>query len=480
MSMPTRETAVRGTAWTLAERLSVQMMQFITGIVLARLLAPDDYGMVGLLSIFLGVAQLFIDSGFTNALVRKKDKNSTDYSTVFYFNIVVSLLLYGILYLCAPFISRFYNLEDLTPITRIISLTVIINGFCIVQTAKFTSEFNFKAQALASIMSVLGSGTLGILMAYNDYGVWALVWQSVSMAGIRMVSLWIMSDWKPEFVFSLTSFKEMFSFGSRLLVSGFIHTIYTNLYTLSIGKVFNKTDVGLYNRANMYGLLPYEVYCQVVNKVIFPILVEKQDDNKLLVSSYQKMMKLSMFFYVPLMFGVAVLSAPLLEALIGAKWLPCAPLLTVLCLGYAISPLSILNQNLLYVKGRSDITLKLDLIKKPIGIAILFATLPLGIKWMCVGKAVYELVAFAINSIYTKRLLNYGLWKQIRDVLPVLVSAGVMGIIIAFTVSHFNGVWAQLAVGLATGVLSYSLISLIYKNESFMLILKRIKLALKR
>lgn len=467
--MSPSNTAVNGTVWTLTERISVQLAQFAIGVILARLLTPGDYGMVGLLAVFLGISQLCLDCGFGNALIRKKERTAADYSTVFYFNMAVSLVMYALLFIASPWIARFYEIPELTDITRIISLSILINATSLVQTAKFTAELRFKQQAIASIVAVLGSGILGIVLAYNGFGVWALVVQNLCMAFLRSLSLWIMSDWHPQLIFSVNSFKEMFSYGSKLLAGGFIHTIYTNLYTITIGKAFSATDAGYYNRANTYGIIPNDIFYQVSSKVFFPILSQKQDNDADLLLSYGKAVRVSMCVYVPLMLGMAALSAPLLEALVGPKWLPASPLLTVLCIGYAFAPMSTLNLNLLYVKGRSDLTLKLDIIKKSLGIAILFAMLPFGIIWMCVGKAGYELIAFSLNTFYTRKLLGYGFWKQVRDIAPTLVKAALMFVAILAVTSVLNvNVWAELALGTIAGFAVYLILSVLVRDDAFM------------
>lgn len=462
--------AINGAAWTLGERVSVQLIQFVIGIVLARLLAPEAYGLVGMLAVFLALAQLFIDSGFGNALIRKKERTDADYSTVFYFNLAVSIAIYAILYVCAPLIASFYNIPELKEITRIISLTIILNAIALVPTAKFTSELNFKSQAIASIASVIGSGVLGIWMAYRGYGVWALVGQSMTMALLKTLILLFQSHWLPKLCFSVTSFKEMFSYGSKLLAGGFLHTIYSNLYTILVGKFFNATDTGYYNRANMYGVLPGSIYNQTVSKVLFPVLSKQQDDDALMIQTYRKAVKASMFIYVPLLFGMAALSSQLIEILIGPKWLPCAPLLQVLCIGYALSPLSIMNLNLLYVKGRSDLTLKLDIIKKSIGVCILLATLPFGLWWMCAGKALYEVVAFSLNCHYTGRIFGYGIWAQTRDVLPSFLKSALMLGLILLILHYIDGLWLQFITGFMGGTALYFILSLVFNDGSLELI----------
>ena len=466
MGKSNKSLAINGMIWTFVDRLSTQVCQFVIGIVLARLLMPEDYGIVGMLAIFMAIAQSLLDSGFNRALIQKKDRSDIDYSTVFYFNLFISLFLYFIFYSVAPIIATFYKIPLLTDVTRVIFIVVIINSLSLVQTAKLTIELKFKLQTIASLCSVVLSGAVGIFLAYHNYGVWALVAQTLSSAFIRASILWIASKWMPLCAFSMQSFKSLFSFRSKLLIGDFIHTIYTNLYTLVIGKAFNASSVGYYNRANGYAALPYGIFSQVVNKVMFPILSQKQDDNAELLRVYGKLLKVPLFLYIPFMLGIAALSKPLIIVMIGEKWINCVPLLQILCIGYIFNPLTSLNLNLLYVKGRSDISLKLDLIKKPIGLLILFASIPFGLWWMCFGKALYDFVAFAMNCYYTKKLLNYGFVDQLRDVLPIIFNSCVMFILMRLVVSMISSYWFQLVFGFTMGVFFYLVIAKIYKEQA--------------
>lgn len=458
--------AVNGMAWTLIERLSVQVCQFIIGIILARILMPSDYGVVGMLAIFMAVAQTLLDSGFNRALIQKKDRTNVDYSTVFYFNLAISITIYAFLFLGAPYIANFYRTPILKDVSRVISLSVIINALSLVQTSKLTIELNFKLQSLASVISVIISGLIGIVLAYLGYGVWALVAQGLSSAIVRTVILWCFSNWKPLLVFSKKSFSSLFSFGSKLLIGDLIHTIYTNMYTLVIGRAYNSADVGYYNRANGYSALPYSIFSQVVNKVMFPILSEKQDDNEALLNTYNKLFRVPMFIYTPLMFAIAAMAKPLICIMIGEKWMDCVPLLQVLCIGYVFSPMTAINLNLLYVKGRSDISLKLDLIKKPLGIIVLFVSIPFGLWWMCVGKALFDFVSFAMNCYYTKKLLNYGFVEQFKSITPILIYSTIMLVAILLMNSLFASYWLMLVCGTIVGVGIYIGLSLLFKENA--------------
>lgn len=473
-----KQKAVSGMAWTGIERLATQAIQFIIGIIIARILMPSDYGIVGMLAIFMAIAQTFLDSGFASALIQKKDRTDVDYSTVFYFNIAVAILLYEVFYVSAPWIASFYKIPILNDVTRVTTLTLIISGLTIVQQAKLTIDLCFKQLAIASIFSVLLSGSCGIIMAYNGFGVWALVFQGLISAMSRSTILWISSKWRPNLIFSTDSFKRLFSFGSKLLCSGMINTIYANLYTLVIGKAFNAAEVGFYNRANQFATLPSATITQMVVNVNFPILSQMQDDNEKLVKTYRKLLCAPLFILTPVLLGIAAVGYPLVEIILGEKWLPCVPYLQILCIGCLFNPLTHINLNLLYVKGRSDLVLKLELIKKPIGFLILFASIPFGIWWMCFGAALYNFIAFIFNCHYTKKLLNYGFFMQMRELANIFIGGVIMWLVVTAVMAAFSDVYLKLLVGILSGAVSYTLYAIITREQSYKeikeIIIKRI------
>lgn len=461
-----RDKSVKGMIWVSAERFATQGFQFIIGIIIARILSPSDFGIVGMLAIFMAIAQAFLDSGFANALIQKKNRTETDYSTVFYFNIVISLFLYGILYIVAPYIAEFYDIEILKDITRVTSLTLIINGLSIVQTAKLSIDLDFATQAKASICSVIAGGITGIYMAYNGYGVWSLVFSGLMGAFIRTMLLWIISKWRPLMVFSMNSLNELFSFGSKLLCSGMINTIYQNIYSIVIGKAFGAADVGFFNRGKQFATIPTDTVTSIIIKVNYPVLSSLQDDNEKLLNAYKKLLRVPLFLLFPLLIGMAAEAQPLVLVVLGEKWLPCVSVLQILSLGCLWSPMTHTNLNLLYVKGRSDLVLKLELIKKPIAFALLFAMIPFGIVWMCVGRAVYFLIAFYLNCYYTDKLMHYGFMRQIKEVFPILVGSTIMAVAIVVTINLLNNPYTQLVISTTIGLITYLSYSYITKDES--------------
>ena len=454
-------------AWTGIEKIVNKAVNFLIGIALARMLAPTDNGVIGMLAIFIAVANTFTDSGLSNALIQKQDRTEKDFCTIFYFNIVVAIGFYLALFFASPYIAQFYNMPILEDVTKVVALSLIITGFTAVQRTRLTIDLRFQTQALISVISLLVPGAVGLILAYLGFGVWALVFQALAGQLISSICIWYCSRWMPKLIFSKTSFKQLFGFGSKLLCSSLINTIYGNLYTLVIGKAFSPADVGFYNKGNEYALLPTQAMQDMTLKVNYPILAKMQDDNERLLRAYRKLLRTPLFLLYPVLTVIAVTAEPLIEVMIGPKWLPCVPILQVLCFGYMFSPLTHINLNLLYVKGRTDLVLKLELIKKPIGFAILFATLPFGIYAMVIGKAAYEFIAFSFNCYYTGKILNYGEIKQLRVLIPVFVQIAVMGVVTHFAMIPFDGSVAKVAVGIVTAAVVYFGIAAIVKDESF-------------
>lgn len=477
MSDSLKHQALKGVMWSAVERFSVQGIQFILTIVIARLVLPSDYGLIAMLSIFLAIAQVFVDSGFSNALIQKKDRTETDFSTVFYFNILISIIIYILLYISAPYIATFYREPELSPVTRWMGLNIIISGFSIVQRAKLTINVDFKRQAKASLTAVLFSGIIGILLAYRGWGVWALVVQTLSNSLLNTLLLWIFAKWVPRWTFSIKSFSILFSFGSKLLLSGLLHTIYINLYSLVIGRRYSSMDVGFYNRAYQFASFPSINIVAIINRVIFPMQCEMQDDDERLKTSFIKYLRMSCFIIFPLMIIVAVLSKPLILFLLTDKWLPAAELLSILCLAYMWYPVMVINNQILNVKGRSDYFLYAEILKKVIAIAILLITLPFGVRTLCWGIVVYNFFDMAIILYYSKKVIFVKYWEQIRNVIPLLIISLLTGSIVYVSIQFFEGnLLGQLTIGSIIGLLVYILFCLIFRIreiDQIVLIIKK-------
>lgn len=463
-----KQKTFKGTLWSAMESFSVQGVQFLVMLVMARILTPADYGIIGMLTIFLAVSNTFINSGFSTALIRKQDRTELDKSTVFYFNIIVALFFYLALFFCAPLIARFYNEPLLITVTRVIGLTLIIGAFGNVQRAHFAYRLDFKTPAKISFTCALVSSVVGITMAYLNYGVWALVWQSIVSQGLSVLLVWYYIKWKPMFAYSWKSFKELFGFGSKLLASALLDTIYNNIYQIVIGKIFKASDLGYYTRAKGFSDMASANVTGILQKVTFPILCQVQNEDERLANGYRKLLRVSAFIIFPLMIGMASIAYPLVTTLITEKWIFAAYLLVPICFAGMWYPVHAINLNLLQVKGRSDLFLRLEIIKKILGVGVLIGTVPLGLYWMCWGGLVSSLIALVINTHYTGKLINMGFLKQMRDLLPILILSLAMGALVWLTISvlPFPDP-ALLAIGILEGILIYIMGAKLFRFPEF-------------
>lgn len=468
MSESLKSKTVKGTVWSSVERFSVQGIQFAVMIVMARLLTPSDYGLVGMIAIFIAISQSLVDSGFSQALIRKQDRTEVDNSTVFYFNIAVGGLLYLILFVCAPLIADFYGEPSLTPITRAIGLSVVFNSLAVVQRALLTVRLDFKTQAKASLAGCLVSGAVGIGMAYGGRGVWAIVWQQITNLFVVTSLLWVLSKWKPVPRYSWRSFRELFGFGSKMLASGLLDTLYRNIYLIVIGKVFRASDLGYYTRANQFSDFASSNITGIFQRVTYPVLCTIQDDTERLRDVYRRLLKTSAFVIFPLMMGLAAVSKPMVVTFLTEKWLFSAVLLVPLCFASMWYPVHAINLNLLQVEGRSDLFLRLEVIKKILGVAVLCVTLPLGLVWMCWGSLVSSIIALVINTRYTGRLIGLGFMSQMRDLLPTFVLSIAVGGVVYLTVTFISmAAPVALAVGVLEGAAIYTAAARILRFSEF-------------
>ena len=437
MSNSLKQVATKGVLWSSIERFSVQGIQFVIMIIMARLLTPEDYGLVGMLTIFLAVSQSLIDSGFSQALIRKQNRTEVDNSTVFYFNIAVGLALYLLFYISAPWVADFYGLPELSLVMRVVCLGIIFNSLAVVQRALLTVRIDFKTQAKASLIAAVISGMAGIILAYTGFGVWALVCQQLVNLGINTLLLWIFSKWKPMRAYSWTSFRELFSFS-------------------------------VFPSSNITGIL---------QRVTYPVLCSIQNDIDRLRGVYRKFLKLSAYVVFPLMTGLAAVSFPFIRIVLGEKWMFCAVLLQIICFSMMWYPIHAINLNLLQVQGRSDLFLRLEIIKKSIGVIILFLTIPLGLKIMCLGGVVSSLLCLVINTFYTGKLIQVGFIMQMRDLFPTLAVSLLMFVLVFSLQWMTENLYAQLLGGIILGSGFYLAVTRILRfqelQELFSLFSKR-------
>lgn len=457
--------------WSAIDRFSTQGIQFVLTIIIARLVSPSDYGLIAMLGIFISIAQTFIDSGFSNALIQKQDRTDVDFSTVFYFNIVVGVVVYLLLYLCSPYIASFYNEPKLDLVTKVVGLNLIVSAFSVVQRAKLTIVLNFKLQAIVSLIAVVISGIVGIYMASVGYGVWAIATQALLNNLLNTILLWVVAKWRPGFCFSIVSFKELFGFGSKLLAGGLLHTVYSNLYSLCIGKFFSVTELGLYNRAYTIAQYPSANFTNIITRATYPIECEIQDDDEKLQAFFYKLIRATAFIVFPLMIGLCVLAHPLIELLLTDKWLGAVPFLQIMCLAYMFDPIMRLNWDLLNVKHRSDYSLKSEIIKKIVAISILIITIPMGIMMMCIGLIVYSFADLLIITHFTKKILpKVSFTKEILSLLPALLLSLSMGVVVFFTTCSFDNVFKQVILGSFMGFLYYIFICYLFKRDKLTII----------
>lgn len=462
-----KSNAVSGALWTGLEKVAVQIIQFGITIVIARILSPKDYGVVGMLTIFIAIAQTFADSGLGSALIQKNNCTDADYSTIFYFNMAVAISLYLIIFFISPLIAAFYDMPILEDVARVTALSLIFSALTAVQRTRLTIALRFKEQSLIAVATTVITGVTGLILAMRGWGVWALVFQTLAGQVFSSVCIWYVAKWRPLLVFSIISFCGLWKFGSRILCSSLINTVYSNLYTLIIGKVFTSAEVGYFNRANQFSTLPTNMVQEMAIKVNYPILAKLKDDNTALLRAYHKLMTIPLFLLYPILSGMIVVAPYLIPLLIGDKWIPCVPFLQILCIGCMFTPLTHFNLNLLYVKGRTDLVLKLEFIKKPLYFLTMCISIPFGIEWIIVSKAFNDVLAFTINCYYTNKILDYGLGKQLRNLSPIFANCLIMMAVISFAVFPFDADIVKLLVGIVTGVLTYLFFSVITKDSSF-------------
>jgi O-antigen/teichoic acid export membrane protein len=454
-----RQKTKNGIMWSLIERFSNQAVFFVLMIFMARLLSPSDYGVLGMLGIFLAVANSLIDCGFCQALVRKQDRTDVDNSTVFYFNIVVGVVLYGVLFLIAPWVAKFYDLAILCPVLRVQGIMLIWGSLSLVQRANLTAKVDFKTIAAASFTSTVTSGLTGLFLAYRGWGVWALVSQQMVSSTIGLLVLWKRSPWRPILAFSWQSLREMFGFGSKLMASGLIDTIYGNIYGLVIGKVFSAESLGYYSRASHFAQFPSSNITSVVSRVTYPILCSIQSEDERLRNVYRQFIRLFAFVVFPMMVGLSAVAHPLVQVLLGSKWAYCAVLLQIRCFTLMWYPIHSLNLNLLMVKGRSDLFLRLEILKKIVGVIILCITVPLGLEAMCYGGIASSIICLAINTHYTGMLIQVGFLRQMQDIFPTFLLSVSMHLLVVFLLPLFGNDWIQLIAGTLIGAAYFLLAS---------------------
>lgn len=433
-----KNKAFSGVAWTFSHQLSVQVINFVVQIMLARILLPEMFGIIALLQIFIAVGNALLDGGMTSSLIRSKDPDQADYSTVFFINLFVSLFIYAVLFLCAPLIASFYTQPVLDPVIKVYSLTFVIQGLVAVQTTRLTKEMNFKLQMFMQLPSVIIGGALGIYLAKKGYGVWALVWMNIVRAFIFMVLHWVYSDWRPAFIISKEKLRYHFGFGYKLTFSSVLTSLYYNLYTIIIGKFFSATQLGYYQQANSLSLFTVANLSTALQKVSYPLFSSVNDDDERLRNMYKRITDVVFFLCTPLMLIFVINATPIFRLVLTEKWLPAVPFFQVLCVAYIFYPFSMYNMSIMPAKGRSDMHFRAELIKKGIS-AVVLAAVMVATKdlWGVLIAAAFSIVfQTVVNAYYAGRLIKYPTAKQFMNLVPIL-AIGTVTTLVCFAMGRY-------------------------------------------
>lgn len=454
-----KKKTVKGVAWTSLDQVVSLSFGFVIGVILARLLSPSDYGLLAMIGVFNAIAGTFVNSGFGGALIRKPDLIEDDNTTAFTFNIVLAIVMVGMIWLIAPWVAKFYDKPILSSLLRVEGFLLIVSSLRIVQNSQLSRALNFKAKMIINVTSQVIAGVVAILAAYRGFGVWSLVIQHFVSSITGLVLLWIISPWRPRGKWNKLSFRYLWGYGSKLLASGLLDTIYTNIYPIVIGKFYSAADLGQYTRANGYAAMPSQGLTGVLQQVTFPVLSQIQKDDGRLANSYRRMLRFTVFLVFPIMIGMATLAYPLVISLVTDKWAQCVPYLQIICFASMWYPVHAINLNLLQVKGRSDLFLRLEVIKKVIITIAIFVCVPFGVMGICIGSVCTSLICLAINTYYTGKLIHVGFFRQMMDMTPTLFASFAMGATIYIAVLPFDNNINKLAIGIPVGFLVYLVIA---------------------
>jgi teichuronic acid exporter len=466
-----KEKAITGVFWNSAGTIMQYAIEFSVGILLARLLTPDEFGLVGMVTIVVALSQVFVNSGFNQALVRKPDCSQVDFSTAFYFNMTVGIVFFLILFVSAKPISLFFNHAELEVLIRVLGIVVIIGALTIVQQAKLLRRIDFKLQTKITVTASIISGIVAVLMAINGFGVWSLIAKTLINQGITSALLWYHNRWYPDLIFSMVSFRKLFGFGSNLLLSGLIGTIYNNIYYATIAKYFSARDLGFFTRAEMFKNIPSQTAGRIITAVGYPVLAKVQDNQVALNSVFRQILTTTFFIVSLLMCGTAAIADSMVITLIGEQWRPSIIYLQMLCFIGLVYPLNTININLLNVVGRSDLYLKLQLITQLLGIPVIFLGLLFGIKIMILGMCLNYAGAFFYYSKVASRFSGYKIRNQLSDILPSLVLALTMGFAV-YLFDYFANFtpFSTLILQIALGILIVVSLSELLKLKEYLFI----------
>ena len=465
--MSLKKQALSGVFWTSLQLLGTQGLSLGVSLILARLLLPAEFGLIAMLGIFIGIGSTLIGGGLTQSLIRSENLDEEDYATVFYFNLVGSVVIYVITFIAAPYIAAFYKQELLTNVVRLYTTTFIINAFSAIQITRLTKNLDFKTQTKVAVPSLIIGSTVGIVMAYKGFGVWSLVWSGIVQAIASTMQLWIWAEWFPQRVFNIQKFKYHFNYGVKLMFSGVLDALFTNAYIIIIGKFFAPAQVGFYSRADTLSILPVGIVNAVITKVTFPLFSSIQNDDERLKMVYKKIMQMVVFLVAPLLVLMAALAEPLFRFLFTEKWMPAVPYFQILCFTGIMYPIHGYNLQILIVKGRSDLFLKLEILKKVMIALVIVISFQYGIYGLLYGGLLLSVVGFFVNTHFSGKYLSYTSWQQTKDLLPMIVLSIAVGGLVYF-MDYFlkiNSItdFFRLSIGGCTGVLLYFSITYLFK-----------------
>lgn len=475
-----KNKTVKGVAWSGIDNIVQFGVTFVVSIVLARLLSPDDYGLIGIVGIFTAVCTQLINGGMGSALIRTKDATDEDYNTVFIVNLVMSLVLYVLVFCGAPFIADFFRREELTDLTRVASLGIIIGALALVQRTRLTKCIDFKTQTKITLIASISSGIIGIAMALAGCGVWSLVAQHLSSQVLSTILLWHFNKWVPNLSFSRESFHRLFGFGWKMMLSGLLDTVWKELYQVVVGKFYSPATLGQYTRAKQFSTLFSSNLNSVIQRVTYPVLSNIQDDKIRLVSAYRRIIKTTMFVTAISMFSLGAVSEPLLHCLIGPKWHEAATYLPLICLTGSTYPLHSINLNMLQVQGRSDLFLGLEVIKKIIAIGPLFVGAFVGIMPMLWTNIITCIISYFLNSYFPGKLLGYSSWMQLKDIAPSYGIATLIALSVFFLKFLPLSYWLILPLQIAVGAIVFFVVCTTTKKSEYIEVMNMIKPILKK
>ena len=462
-----RQNVLSNLIWRFAERCGAQIVQFVVSIILARILAPELYGTIALVTVFIAILQVFVDSGLGNALIQKKEADDIDFSTVFYTNLVFCIILYIIIFLSAPLIADFYNNQSLISLTRVLGLTIIISGIKNIQQAYVSKNMIFKKFFFSTLSGTIGAAILGIFLAIKGFGVWALVGQQLFNLTLDTIILWITVEWRPKLVFSFNRLKSLFSYGWKLLVTSLINIIYQDIRQLIIGKVYSSSDLAYFNRGQQFPNVIVSNVNTSIDSVLLPTLSNVQENKKRVKEMTRRTIKTGIYIMAPLMIGLVATSNNVVKLLLTEKWLPCVPYLCLFCITYMFYPIHTANLNAIKAMGRSDLCLKLEIIKKTIDVILLVYTMRISVLAMGISLLVSSITSQIINAWPNKKLLDYSYLNQIKDIMPSVLLSLFMGAIV-YGINFVNlSILITLIIQVILGGIIYLVGSKIFKLESY-------------